>query len=565
MENVVEASTMFAAMTETMAPAFEVTDIETAVAVVQDINDLQVTDTERRLSHCGRHFFPGINIGVASFTVESSTQSSVNESTADDLSDDEVVLLTSNEDIAIDVGDASTYLRLPDNFGERITDQENLRAVFVVYRRPLLFMSRWLQEENGIGRVFDRSINTRVLSATVSNKGREITYLSGGILQQRFMPLETNGKIFNPVCVFWDFDADDGNGNWSSDGCTYQGRTRNGQILCQCDHLTNFAVLMDIYGHGVINPTEEKILEIMSILGCSISIIGLITTIIVYMTLKSLRRLQPSRILVGLCLSLLGLYICFLFVASFDNDSIPTVPCNILAGLFHFFALNALSWMAVEGLNMYLLFVKVFDTHVHSFMKRAIFVTTVGPLVIVGVTAGATRSNYIRSDLCFLQQWPLIGGVLVPIGVIIITNTVIFVLVFRQLLKSVAGKKSEKRKKQQRLKRARNALSIMTLMGLTWGLGFLSIIYALSGVIQWLFTIINSMQGFTIFLLYCMRNPTVARFFKKRLPCCALETISAATPSSSKAVGSSAQNASNAFTPASVPISSVEERRYASH
>lgn len=134
----------------------------------------------------------GINIGVASFTVESSTQSSVNESTADDLSDDEVVLLTSNEDIAIDVGDASTYLRLPDNFGERITDQENLRAVFVVYRRPLLFMSRWLQEENGIGRVFDRSINTRVLSATVSNKGREITYLSGGILQQRFMPLEVS-------------------------------------------------------------------------------------------------------------------------------------------------------------------------------------------------------------------------------------------------------------------------------------------------------------------------------------------------------------------------------------
>lgn len=154
---------------------------------------------------------------------------------------------------------------------------------------------------------------------------------------------------------------------------------------------------------------------------------------------------------------------------------------------------------------------------------------------------------------CFLQQWPLIGGVLVPIGVIIITNTVIFVLVFRQLLKSVAGKKSEKRKKRQHLKRARNALSIMTLMGLTWGFGFLSIIYALSGVIQWLFTIINSMQGFTIFLLYCIRNPTVARFFKKRLP------------SSSKAVGSSAQNANNAFTPASVPISSVEERRYASH
>lgn len=134
--------------------------------------------------------------GVASFVsdtsamqgTDSSSNATTTTSTVDDLTDDELVVFSSPDEVK-EIESASTFLQLPDNFGDRITDQESLRAVFLVYRRPTLFGSRWLQMENENETEFERSINTRVLSATLSNKGRDITYVPGYV-QQRFMPLE---------------------------------------------------------------------------------------------------------------------------------------------------------------------------------------------------------------------------------------------------------------------------------------------------------------------------------------------------------------------------------------
>lgn len=163
---------------------------------------------------------------------------------------------------------------------------------------------------------------------------------------------------------------------------------------------------------------------------------------------------------------------------------------------------------------------------------------------------------------CFLDQWPLIFGVIVPAAIVVLTNTVVFVLVIRQLMKSIAVTKSEKLKRRQNLKRARNAFSIMTLTGLTWSLGFLSLIYVLNGPIQWLFTVVNSTQGFMIFVLYCLRHPIVVSYWKRRLPCCAIEPPTY-TPSSNSQFQSS-YSTSKGFVAANVPLSSVEENRYVS-
>ena len=43
-------------------------------------------------------------------------------------------------------------------------------------------------------------------------------------------------------CAYWDYEANDGYGNWSTDGC-YSNGTINGRIICLCNHLTNFAIL----------------------------------------------------------------------------------------------------------------------------------------------------------------------------------------------------------------------------------------------------------------------------------------------------------------------------------
>lgn len=55
--------------------------------------------------------------------------------------------------------------------------------------------------------------------------------------------LQTSRVNGSEQCVFWDFTAAGGLGNWSSFGCV-KVSSRNGVVTCQCNHLTNFAILV---------------------------------------------------------------------------------------------------------------------------------------------------------------------------------------------------------------------------------------------------------------------------------------------------------------------------------
>ena len=44
-------------------------------------------------------------------------------------------------------------------------------------------------------------------------------------------------------CVSWDFEANGGEGNWTTEGCETIGLV-DGVVTCQCNHLTNFAILV---------------------------------------------------------------------------------------------------------------------------------------------------------------------------------------------------------------------------------------------------------------------------------------------------------------------------------
>ena len=45
--------------------------------------------------------------------------------------------------------------------------------------------------------------------------------------------------------MFWNFSAADNRGNWSVEGCRLASENeQTGEVICECDHLTNFAVLV---------------------------------------------------------------------------------------------------------------------------------------------------------------------------------------------------------------------------------------------------------------------------------------------------------------------------------
>ena len=76
--------------------------------------------------------------------------------------------------------------------------------------------------------------------------GTAITNLLGQKVTVVFNPtraVSEEERSKRTTCVYWDFSANQNAGGWRSDGCRYKG-TRNGLDVCECDHLTNFAVLV---------------------------------------------------------------------------------------------------------------------------------------------------------------------------------------------------------------------------------------------------------------------------------------------------------------------------------
>ena len=51
-------------------------------------------------------------------------------------------------------------------------------------------------------------------------------------------------SLLDPTCVFWDVAQN----SWSSDGCRLVS-TSDTATECQCQHLTNFAIIMDFNGN----------------------------------------------------------------------------------------------------------------------------------------------------------------------------------------------------------------------------------------------------------------------------------------------------------------------------
>lgn len=73
---------------------------------------------------------------------------------------------------------------------------------------------------------------------------------------------------------------------WLTDGCKRIGGTDD-YSLCQCDHMTNFAVLLDVSGaSGGMEEEHVLSLTIITYAGCVISIVCLLLSWLTFQFLK---------------------------------------------------------------------------------------------------------------------------------------------------------------------------------------------------------------------------------------------------------------------------------------
>ncbi|XP_077754437.1 adhesion G-protein coupled receptor G5 isoform X4 [Canis aureus] len=174
---------------------------------------------------------------------------------------------------------------------------------------------------------------------------------------------------YTATCVFWKEGASkDYWGAWSSEGCRTE-QPSPSQVLCRCNHLSYFAVLMQLSPA----PIPEELLApltYISLVGCSISMVASLLTLLLHFQARQ-QGDSITRIHMNLHASVLLLNVTFLLSPSLALPSTSeTAACKALAAIMHFALLSCLTWMAIEGFNLYLLLGRVYNIYIHRYLLK---------------------------------------------------------------------------------------------------------------------------------------------------------------------------------------------------
>uniref|UniRef100_A0AAQ5ZGN2 Cadherin EGF LAG seven-pass G-type receptor 1 n=1 Tax=Amphiprion ocellaris TaxID=80972 RepID=A0AAQ5ZGN2_AMPOC len=344
-------------------------------------------------------------------------------------------------------------------------------------------------------------INTAIVSATVHSEGPPLPAILDPPITLEYTLLETEERT-KPVCVFWDHSITvGGTGGWSSKGCEVLNRN-NSHISCQCNHMTSFAVLMDISKreHGDVLPVK-----IVTYTTVSVSLFLLLLTFILLCLVRRLRsnlhvihRNLVAALFFSMLIFLLGI-----------NQTDNVFVCTVIAILLHYFYMCTFAWMFVEGLHIYRMLTELRNIN-HGHMR---FYYAMGwgiPAIITGLAVGLDPQGYGNPDFCWLSVhdtliWSFIG----PIFVVVLVNFVIFILA----AKASCGRRQKAVEKSGAIPALRMAFVLLLLIGATWLLGLWAVNSDVM-IFHYLFAGFCCLQGIFIFFFYIILNKEVRKNLK---------------------------------------------------
>uniref|UniRef100_A0A8C8FI52 Uncharacterized protein n=2 Tax=Oncorhynchus tshawytscha TaxID=74940 RepID=A0A8C8FI52_ONCTS len=405
---------------------------------------------------------------------------------------------------------------------------------FVLYQNDRFFRSRAFRASLGTSR--------RVISANLGQ-------VSGLHVEMLFKPTTVpNASLYDFACVWWNYTLKD----WSTFGCSKVNHSEDG-LRCFCNHTTNFAVLMSYRK----DFKYAEALNWITILGCSMSIIGLSLTITFQIATRKSRKTNPTVLLVSVCMCLL--IFTLLFMLGVDNphkqldkpeiqedNVLPPSdkhteqdrgPCTAVAVLLQYFLLGTFTWNTLYATHVFLMIRNSLATSPSHFTAYTMAIGWGLPAVVVAVTLGISYRvddplGYRQEEFCWLAaldpkgnfdfKLPMFWGFLIPVAFMLIFNTVM--LVYFAVTTGKTNPHLTSTRHTSMKKKFLSSFSLAVVLGLSWILGYLLLIpqnQTMYTILNISFCVLTTTQGLQIFILFTARTA----IFKKKMSS-ALKSVS---------------------------------------
>ncbi|XP_067310872.1 adhesion G-protein coupled receptor G2-like [Pseudorasbora parva] len=257
---------------------------------------------------------------------------------------------------------------------------------------------------------------------------------------------------------------------------------------------------------NITAPYVESLSFITSI-GCGISMFFLSVALFMHFLLRKAKSNQATKILMNMFVALFLLNLSFLSNESVANTE-DKAACVFIALLMHYSMLTTFTWFFIQALHMYLWLIRQ-NVTITNYMRK---ITVCGwmfpaPIVIAVVSIGGYKTMIINATsgkttrMCWITDNLL--HYIVNIGyyaLVFIFTTGILIMIVTKIVQARHIKATNGKKKTFR-KQLMMVLSLFLLFGLTWGVAFFSYGPMLIPS-YYIFTVLNSFQGFFLFLYY---------------------------------------------------------------
>uniref|UniRef100_A0A3B5BI13 Adhesion G protein-coupled receptor L2 n=1 Tax=Stegastes partitus TaxID=144197 RepID=A0A3B5BI13_9TELE len=384
------------------------------------------------------------------------------------------------------------------------------KLVFVLYKN----LSQFLSTENATIKMANEAysrnvsvaVNSDIIAASINKESSRVFINDPVIFTLEHIDME---HYFNSNCSFWNYSERSMMGYWSTQGCKLLDSNKT-HTTCSCSHLTNFAILMAHREISVNGEVHELLLTVITRVGIVVSLVCLTISIFTFCFFRGLQS-DRNTIHKNLCINLFIAELIFLIGIDMTE---PRIGCAIIAGILHFFFLASFSWMCLEGVQLYLMLVEVFESE-YSRKKYYYVSGYLFPAIVVGVSAAIDYRSYGTKKACWLSVdnhfiWSFIG----PVTFIIMLNLIFLVITMYKMVKHSTTLKPDSSRLENIKSWTMGAFALLCLLGLTWSFGLFFISEA-SIVMAYLFTIFNTFQGMFIFIFHCLLQKKVRKEYSK--------------------------------------------------